>query len=51
MKCECGFKFSGPGEFRNCQAFVTNGGYSGVICPTCGNKYVNVDGEWLMVDL
>ena len=40
MKCECGFKFSGPGEFRNCEAFVTDKG-SGVICPDCGTSYVD----------
>ena len=41
MKCECGFKFSGPGEFRNCEAFTkTSDGQSGVICPTCGKTYV-----------
>ena len=40
MKCKCGFKFSGPGEFRNCEAFVTEKGDSGVICPECGRAYV-----------
>jgi len=39
--CECGFEFSGPGEYRNCEAFITRGGQSGVICPKCGNAYVN----------
>ena len=33
--CECGFKFSKPGEFRNCDAFITKDGKSGVICPIC----------------
>ena len=41
MKCDCGFKFSGPGEYRNCGAFITEDGQSGVICPECGSKYVN----------
>ena len=41
LVCDCGFKFSGPGEFRNCQAFVTEKGRSGVICPTCGKAYVD----------
>jgi len=40
MKCECGFRFSGVGEFRNCPAFITNKGESGVICPDCGRKYI-----------
>lgn len=40
MNCECGFKFSGPGEFRNCGAFITDKGESGVICPECGKKYL-----------
>jgi len=39
-KCVCGFEFSGPGEFRNCPAFVTWDGKEGVICPTCGNAYI-----------
>ena len=30
-KCECGFEFAGPGEFRNCEAFVTKEGQGGVI--------------------
>jgi hypothetical protein len=41
MKCICGFKFSGPGEFRNCEAFITIMGQSGVVCPKCGRQYVN----------
>lgn len=41
MNCACGFKFSGPGEYRNCEAFVTSDGQSGIICPNCGNCYVN----------
>ena len=40
MTCECGFKFSGPGEFRNCEAFITKNGESGVICPKCERQYV-----------
>ena len=40
MKCKCGFKFSRPGEFRNCDAFITKDGQSGVICPKCGTKYI-----------
>ncbi len=41
MKCDCGFEFAGPGEFRNCAAFITENGNGGVICPTCGNSYVD----------
>ena len=40
MKCECGFEFSGPGEYRNCEAFINKDGEGGVICPKCGNKYI-----------
>ena len=39
-KCECGFKFAGPGEFRNCSAFIDANGEGGVICPECGKKYI-----------
>ena len=38
--CKCGFKFAGPGEFRNCNAFITDKGESGVICPKCNRKYI-----------
>ena len=41
MTCSCGFKFAGAGEFRNCEAFITNEGQSGVVCPDCGKTYVN----------
>jgi len=40
MKCKCGFRFSGPGEFRNCDAFITKEGKGGVTCPECGRHYV-----------
>jgi len=47
MKCyKCGFKFAGPGEFRNCEAFIDGDGRSGVICPECGTKYVNGGGKY-----
>lgn len=39
-KCECGFQFAKPGEFRNCEAFVTKDGDSGIICPDCKMSYV-----------
>lgn len=41
MKCSCGFKFAGPGEFRNCPVFVTKDGQSGIICPKCFKTYIN----------
>lgn len=41
MKCECGFEFAGPGEYRNCEAFITSDGESGIICPKCEQAYVN----------
>jgi len=41
MKCKCGFKFSEPGEFRNCDAFINEKGEGGIICPECGTAYVN----------
>ena len=41
MTCKCGFKFSGPGEFRNCEAFITDKGESGIVCPKCNAKYVD----------
>lgn len=40
LKCKCGFKFAGAGEFRNCDAFITNRGESGIVCPKCGAKYI-----------
>jgi len=40
MKCVCGFRFAGPAEFRNCEAFVTFAGRSGVICPQCSRAYI-----------
>lgn len=39
-KCECGFKFAGAGEFRNCDAFVTKEGKGGIVCPDCGRRYI-----------
>lgn len=41
MDCKCGFKFSGPGEFRNCEAFITADGRSGIVCPKCGKAFVD----------
>jgi len=36
-----GLNLAEPGEFRNCEAFITEDGNSGVICPECDRKYVN----------
>jgi len=41
MECKCGFKFAGPGEFRNCEAFIDEHGRGGVTCPECNTSYVN----------
>jgi hypothetical protein len=41
MKCKCGFQFSGPGEYRNCEAFITKDGKGGVICPKCKKTYID----------
>ena len=41
MKCVCGFKFAGAGEYRNCEAFITQEGKSGIVCPDCGKSYVD----------
>ena len=49
MRCKCGFKFTGPGEFRNCKAFLTKEGRSGIICPECKSAYVN--GEEVRLDV
>ena len=49
MICNCGFKFSGAGEIRNCPAFITSDGESGIVCPVCKKEYVNIRGEWIYV--
>ena len=41
MKCICGFQFTGAGEYRNYEAFITKKGQSGIICPKCDKKYVD----------
>lgn len=40
LLCKCGFKFAGPGEFRNSNAFITKDGESGVVCPKCSQEYI-----------
>lgn len=47
MKCDCGFEFAGPGQFRNCNAFVTSEGHSGVICPKCDQHWVIISGFYI----
>lgn len=51
MQCQCGFKFAGPGEFRNCNAFVTDKGESGIICPACGRTYIVRGGSLVKVEI
>jgi len=48
LECVCKFVFAGPGEFRNCNAFIDDEGDSGVICPKCGREYVNKKGKWYL---
>ena len=50
MICKCGFKFSGPGEFRNCDAFITQDGESGFVCPDCGQAYIGTNEVKLVSD-
>ncbi len=40
MKCKCGFKFAGPGEFKNHQSILTLKGWAD-ICPECGATYLH----------
>lgn len=39
MKCECGFEFSGPGEYRNCECYRDDNGQWWNVCPKCGKEY------------
>jgi len=43
MECECGFKFSGPGEFRNCETYLDNDGKWWLVCPNCGKHCQSTD--------
>lgn len=43
MKCDCGFKFSGPGKFRNCTAYLNKEGKWVYICPKCNKEYLEKD--------
>ena len=38
-ECECGFVFSGPGEYRNHKAHQDINGHWWNECPTCGRIY------------
>ena len=39
-KCSCGFEFSAPGEFRNCEMYRDeSSGRWFKICPKCGKAY------------
>ncbi len=40
-KCKCGFKFASSGRFGNCQSFITKDGKNGIVCPGCGQCYVD----------
>ena len=40
LKCKCGFKFSGPGEFRNCNIEIVDG-KTIIVCPQCDTRYKN----------
>jgi hypothetical protein len=47
MKCECGFAFSGAGEFRNCNVQLVQFPDEEYpvwvnICPECGKQYRQV---------
>jgi len=39
VECKCGFIFAGPGEFRNCNAYMDKDGQWWVVCPDCGAEY------------
>ena len=39
MKCSCGFRFSGPGELRNCDAYRDANLNWWIICPDCKKEY------------
>jgi len=39
LMCECGFKFAGPGEYRNCEAYLDKDDQWWIVCPKCGMEY------------
>jgi hypothetical protein len=42
MRCECGYEFSEPGEYRREQTFLNEKFEVGVICPKCGASHVRL---------
>lgn len=44
MNCSCGFKFSEPNEFRNCECHLTAEGQWIYVCPTCKKEYFMCEG-------
>lgn len=40
MRCECGYEFSEPGEYRREQTFLNEKFEVGMICPKCGGSRV-----------
>ena len=49
-KCTCGFQFAGPGQFRNCAAFVDGEGRSGVKCPDCEKLWICENGKLILFE-
>lgn len=49
-QCKCGFKFAGPGNIRNCSAFINDEGEGGVICPECGECQIVNNSELFPVE-
>lgn len=45
MKCECGFEFAGPGEFRNCESFLGQDKKWYNVCSACGNVFESETGK------
>ncbi len=37
--CACGFRFAGPGQFRNCTAYQDRSMQWWVVCPECKLEY------------
>ena len=38
-ECECGFKFSQLGEFRNCDSHMDKKNQWWLVCPECGRHF------------
>lgn len=41
IKCMCGFKFSKPGEFRNCKVYLNKDNKWVSVCPKCGKEWID----------